>query len=128
HIEFVLALVSIPIWLDLAEEDLTHRVHTAPHNGSIAVRRTANRKTAMAKANASTRTLRCSNFPEALAKKSTAANKTVFARYWPETLPALRASSKLRAALALASAASRVPCSSYSFGTKASGSVLGFSK
>ena len=49
--------------------------------GSIAVRITANANTATAKANATTRTLRCSNFPEALAKKSTVANKTVFARY-----------------------------------------------
>jgi hypothetical protein len=43
----------------------------------MAVRTTANRKTATAKVNATTRTLRCSNFPEALAKKSTVANKTV---------------------------------------------------
>ena len=49
--------------------------------GSIAVRTTANAKTATAKANAMTRTRRCSNFPDALAKKSTVANKTVFARY-----------------------------------------------
>ena len=51
------------------------------HRESIAVRTTAKRKTATAKANATARTRRCSNFPEALAKKSTVANKTVFARY-----------------------------------------------
>ena len=51
------------------------------HRGSMTVCTTANRKTATAKANATTRTLRCSNFPDALAKKSTVANKTVFARY-----------------------------------------------
>jgi hypothetical protein len=51
------------------------------HHGSISVRTTANMKTATAKANATTRTRRCSNFPDALAKKSTVANKTVFARY-----------------------------------------------
>src|SRR5204863_2733177 len=49
--------------------------------GSMAVRTTANMKTAAAKLNATRRTRRCSNFPEALAKKSTVANKTVFARY-----------------------------------------------
>jgi hypothetical protein len=53
----------------------------AAHSGSIAVRTRANAKTAAAKANATTRTRRCSNFPDALAKKSTVANKTVFARY-----------------------------------------------
>jgi len=43
--------------------------------GSVAVRTRAKRKTAVAKANATIRTLRCSNFPDALAKKSTVANK-----------------------------------------------------
>jgi len=56
-------------------------IFAASHIGSITVRITANANTATAKVNATTRTLRCSNFPEALAKKSTAANKTVFARY-----------------------------------------------
>jgi hypothetical protein len=51
------------------------------HIGNTAVRTTANAKTATAKTNATTRTRRCSNFPEALAKKSTVANSTVFARY-----------------------------------------------
>src|SRR5947207_15929659 len=51
------------------------------HNGSIAVRTTATRKTVTAKANATTRTRRCSNLLDALAKKSTVANNTVFARY-----------------------------------------------
>ena len=37
--------------------------------------------TATAKMNATTRTRRCSNFADALAKKSTVANRTVFARY-----------------------------------------------
>src|SRR6188472_406344 len=82
---------------------------TCLHSGSMVIRTTANRKTATAKANATTRTLRCSNFPEALAKKSTVANKTVFARYCPETLLALREACRLVAALAVASAASRVP-------------------
>jgi len=39
--------------------------------GSMAVRTTAKMKTAVAKLNATKRTRRCSNFPEALAKKST---------------------------------------------------------
>jgi hypothetical protein len=51
------------------------------HNGSTAVRTTANRNTAIAKENATMRTRRCSNFPAALAKKRTVANKTVFPRY-----------------------------------------------
>ena len=49
--------------------------------GSISVRTTAKAKTATAKTNATRRTLRCSNLLDALAKKSTVANKTVFARY-----------------------------------------------
>ena len=64
-----------------ADEQWNHAAGTCLHCGSITVRTTANRKTATAKANATTRTLRCSNFPEALAKKRTVANKTVFARY-----------------------------------------------
>src|SRR5207249_11103010 len=102
-------------------------IFAASHIGSITVRITANANTATAKANATTRTLRCSNFPDALAKKSTVANKTVLARYCPETLPALRAFCRLVAALALASAASRVPRTSYSFGTIGCGSAVGFS-
>ena len=57
------------------------QARTCRHNGSIAVRTNANKKTATAKANATERTRRCSNFPDVLAKKSTVANKTVFARY-----------------------------------------------
>ena len=52
-----------------------------PHNGSIAVRRSANTNRATAKINATTRTRRCSNFADALAKKSTVANRTVLERY-----------------------------------------------
>src|SRR6266487_3841634 len=118
------ALVS---QLDLGRTS-TCRVRVSAYCGSISVRITANANTATAKANATTRTLRCSNFPDALAKKSTVANKTVLARYCPETLPALRAFCRLLAALALASAASRVPRTSYSFGTNGWGSAFGFSK
>jgi hypothetical protein len=49
--------------------------------GSMTVRITANANTPTAKENATTRTRRYSNFSDALAKKSTAANNTVFARY-----------------------------------------------
>src|SRR5688572_20345295 len=61
--------------------DFSARRDTADHCGSITMRTAAKAKTAAAKTNARTRTRRCSNFPDALAKKSTVAKRTVFARY-----------------------------------------------
>src|SRR5262249_12325009 len=58
-----------------------HQRDSQLNTGSIAVRTTAKRKTDTAKANATTRTRRCLNLLEAFAKKSTAANNTVLARY-----------------------------------------------
>ncbi len=66
------------------------RLNNESYCGTIAMRTTAKAKTATAKATATIRTRRCSNFPEALAKKSTVAKRTVLARYWPETSPASR--------------------------------------
>jgi hypothetical protein len=49
-------------------------------------------RTAIANANARPLRRRYSDFPDALAKKSTVANETVFATYRPEMSPGLRAS------------------------------------